>query len=225
MCLSNGVLLLKAPGSITYHTCLHEACLQVRTAWVPPPPHSSTFISFPQNLRLIENKDRMVVSIMGSSWARNKTWCWGLFHRGKWWCYIVALMEFLLSLLLNFPCGSYGKESGCIAGDSGLSPGLGRFTGEGNGYALQDTCLENSMERGAWWVTVPGIASLVGSSPLDCKETRVGHDWVTFTFAVEPIFAKHSSWTGTSECQVHKSCQDLKRYPIKLNIDSWKIHV
>ena len=70
----------------------------------------------------------------------------------------MALMEFLLSLLLNFSCGSYGKESACIAGYSGLSPGLGRFTGEGNGYALQYTCLENSMDGGAWWATVHEIA-------------------------------------------------------------------
>ena len=67
-------------------------------------------------------------------------------------------MEFLLSLLLNFPCGSDVKESACIAGDSGLSPGLGRFTGEGNSYPLQCTCLENSIDRGAWCATVHRIA-------------------------------------------------------------------
>ena len=67
-------------------------------------------------------------------------------------------MEFLLSLLLNFSCGSYGKESACVAGDSGLSPGLGRFTAEGSGYALQYTCLENSMDGGPWWAKVHGIA-------------------------------------------------------------------
>ena len=40
----------------------------------------------------------------------------------------------------------------------GLIPGLGRYLGEGNGYPLQYSCLEDSLERGAWWATVHGIA-------------------------------------------------------------------
>ena len=39
-----------------------------------------------------------------------------------------------------------------------LSPGSGRYLGEGNGNPLQYSCLESSMNRGAWWATVPGIA-------------------------------------------------------------------
>ena len=50
----------------------------------------------------------------------------------------------------GFPGGSEGKGSACNAGDWGLTPGLGRSTGEGNGKPLQDSCLENSMERGGW---------------------------------------------------------------------------
>ena len=46
--------------------------------------------------------------------------------------------------------GSDGKESACNAGDLGLIPGLGRSPGEGNGNPLQDSCLENPMDRGAW---------------------------------------------------------------------------
>ena len=59
-----------------------------------------------------------------------------------------------------FLSGSNGKESVCIAGDPGLIPGLGRYPGEGNSNPLQYYCLENSMERGAWWVTVHGVAEL-----------------------------------------------------------------
>ena len=44
------------------------------------------------------------------------------------------------------------------AGDAGLVPGLGRSPGEGNGNPLQYSCLENPMERGAWWATVYGVA-------------------------------------------------------------------
>ena len=59
---------------------------------------------------------------------------------------------------MGFPGGSDGKESARNAGDSGLIPGLGRFPGEGNGYLLQNSCLKNSMDRGAWQTTVHGVA-------------------------------------------------------------------
>ena len=49
--------------------------------------------------------------------------------------------------------GSDGKESACSAGDPGSIPGLGRSTGEGSGYPLQYSCLENSANRGASWAT------------------------------------------------------------------------
>ena len=43
------------------------------------------------------------------------------------------------------------------AGDMGLIPSLGRSPGGGNGNPLQYSCLENSMDRGAWWATVLGV--------------------------------------------------------------------
>ena len=46
--------------------------------------------------------------------------------------------------------GLDSKESACNAGDPGLIPGSGRSPGKGNGYPLQYSCLENSMDRGAW---------------------------------------------------------------------------
>ena len=52
------------------------------------------------------------------------------------------------------PGGPDSKESACNAGDQGSIPGLGRFPGEGNGYPLQYSGLENPMDRGAWWATV-----------------------------------------------------------------------
>ena len=48
--------------------------------------------------------------------------------------------------------------SACNAGDLGLIPGLGRSPGEGNGKALQYSCLENPMDGGAWQATVHGVA-------------------------------------------------------------------
>ena len=88
----------------------------------------------------------------------------------------------------GFPHGSVGKESTCNAGDPSLILGLGRSPGEGKGYPLQysglensmdcivhgvaksqtrlsdfhftslHSCLENPMDRGAWWATVHGVA-------------------------------------------------------------------
>ena len=60
-----------------------------------------------------------------------------------------------------FPSGTVVKNSPVSAGDAGNSgsiPGLGRSPGEGNGYALQYSCLENPMDRGVWWTTVHGVA-------------------------------------------------------------------
>ena len=54
--------------------------------------------------------------------------------------------------------GSDGKDSTCNARDPGSIPGSGSSVGEGNGYPLQCSCLENSMNRGAWWATAHGIA-------------------------------------------------------------------
>ena len=56
-------------------------------------------------------------------------------------------------------------------GDAGLIPGLGRSHGEGNGYPLQYSCLENPMDRRAWQVTAYGVAKR--------------HEWVTNTFTFQ----------------------------------------
>ena len=59
---------------------------------------------------------------------------------------------------LDFPGGSAGKEFTCNVGDLGLIPGLGRSPGDGNANPLQYSCLENSMDRGVWQITVHGVA-------------------------------------------------------------------
>ena len=63
---------------------------------------------------------------------------------------------FIISL--GFPGGSDDEESACSAGDLGSITGLGRSPGEGNGHPIQYLCLENSMDRGAWWAVVHGVA-------------------------------------------------------------------
>ena len=58
---------------------------------------------------------------------------------------------------MGSPGGSEGKESACNVGDPGSIPGLGISPGGGHGNPLQYSCLENSMDRGAGWVTVHGV--------------------------------------------------------------------
>ena len=63
---------------------------------------------------------------------------------------IDLLLKYGLCIILIFPGGSNSKDSACNAGDPGSIPGLRRSLGEGNDYPLQYSCLENSMDRGAW---------------------------------------------------------------------------
>ena len=70
----------------------------------------------------------------------------------------VSSLKIISSPAIVFSCGSDGRESACNAGDPCMIPGSRKSPGEGNGYPLQYSCLENSMERGAWWATVHTIS-------------------------------------------------------------------
>ena len=86
----------------------------------------------------------------------------------------------------SFPGGSDGKESACNAGDLGLIPGLGKIPGEGNGNPLQYSCLENSMDKGAWWATVHGC----------CKESHVTEQLTLFTVHLAGLLGKSGIKAG-----------------------------
>ena len=64
----------------------------------------------------------------------------------------------IIALCWDFPGGSDGKQSACNEGDPGSIPGLRRSPGEGNGYPLQHSCLENSMDIGTWQATAHRVA-------------------------------------------------------------------
>ena len=74
--------------------------------------------------------------------------------------YIHILQTYIYSVYIIYIIKYYlrFKASACNTGDPGLIPGLGRSPGEENGSPLQYSCLENPMDREAWWATVLGVA-------------------------------------------------------------------
>ena len=59
---------------------------------------------------------------------------------------------------MGFPGDTVVKNPPTNAANAGSISGSGRSPGEGNGNPLQDSCLENPTDRGAWWPTVHGVA-------------------------------------------------------------------
>ena len=81
-----------------------------------------------------------------------------------WSTYVFSYNEIIywrITCIWGFSGGSVGKEPACNVGDArdmGSIPGSGRSPGAGHGNPLQYSCLENPMDRGAWWATVHGVA-------------------------------------------------------------------
>ena len=98
----------------------------------------------------------------------------------------------LHSSTMVFPGGSGGRESACNAGDLGWILRWGRSPGEGKGYPLQHSCLENSMDRGSWQATVHGVAELDTTEQLSLTHLPQKKDRIAY-FA---ILAEHTKYTG-----------------------------
>ena len=94
----------------------------------------------------------------------------------------------------HFLGGPDSKESACNARDIGLIPGSGKFPGEGNGYTLQYSCLENSINRGPWWAPW-GLNESMGLQ-------RVGHNWVTLSLSTKSNIPLEHCWYSFPLCHL-----------------------
>ena len=116
---------------------------------------------------------------------------------------------------MGFPGGSDGKESSCNVGDLGSIPRLGRSPGGENGYPLQYSWLENSMNRGALWATVHGVAksqtqlSDLAHSRCFIIHLLIQNDLLNLQFVVLGVEAHRISWEVLRASLVTESVKSL----------------
>ena len=96
--------------------------------------------------------------------------------------------------MMRPPRWSVVKNPPARAGDVGLTPGLGRPPGEGNDNLLQQSCLKNPMDRGAWWATVHGVSK---------SQTLLGN-WAFTHYTIFLIYAILKNGTNSLKKQTHK---------------------
>ena len=104
-------------------------------------PNKSTCFTIACKWREIKNVALLIIEAIHplnhhQPWAKSLCYIWIILHGSD---------------NMGFPGSSSGKESFSSSGDPGLIPGSGRSPGEGKGSTFQYSCLENSMDRGAWW--------------------------------------------------------------------------
>ena len=143
------------------------AVLLLSRVWLCDPTGCS-LLGFPVPYYLPECT-QIHVHWVGDAAAVNRSKCWlltqtGLADYNRWGCHPRVGVHSPWSTLLGCgptnlaSLGQVSKESARNAGDLSSIPGSGRFPGEENGLPLQYSCLENPMDREAWWDTVYGVA-------------------------------------------------------------------
>ena len=97
----------------------------------------------------------------------------------------------------DFPGSTVVQNLPDNAGDMSQIPGSGRSPGEWNGNPLQYSCLENPMDRGAWWATVYGVAKESGMIEHACtRQERMGHIYALACEISSQKFLYHLSKLG-----------------------------
>ena len=101
---------------------------------------------------------------------------------------------------MGFSGNSDGKASAYNAGDPGLIPESGRSPGEGKGNPLQYSCLENPMDRGAWWATIHGVTK---------SRTRLSDFCVCVCF----VYSCHLFLTSSASVAAATAAKSLQSCP------------
>ena len=121
----------------------------------------------------------------------------------------------------GFSSGSDGKESACNVGDPGSISGSGRSLGGGNGNLFKYSCLENSMDRGAWQVTVHGVAK---SQTQPALSHTFAHGIRAHCYLISEVLSvKDIAWK-----YINNSCSYRKQFACcfsycLLQVGSWKL--
>ena len=125
-----------------------------------------------------------------------------------------------IKLGASLPSGSDGKEFVSNAGDLGSVPGLGRSPGEGNGNTLQNSCLENPMDRGTWGVTVHGDAK---------SQTWITLSLSTVKLLFFSLFPYYTLWKKVTTYKPYlssgKLCSILSRAENLHQLFAWEIYL
>ena len=111
---------------------------------------------------------------------------------------------------VGFTDSSVGKESACNTGDSSSIPWSGRSPGEGIGYLLQYSYLENFMDRGAWQATVHGVTK--SQTRLSTQHTGLLHLYSEYTHIHECVHVYGGGWACIS---------NIKGTHIYIHVDSY----
>ena len=131
-----------------------------------------------------------------------KTGSWNILDRIKTQTLVLLILH--IAIFMGFLRGSDGKEFACNAGNPGAISGSGRSPGKGHGNSLQYSCLENSMDRGAWQAIVHG-----GRIESDMTE------WLTYKHthihtAIFGLLEQHSGKELACQC---RKCKRLRISP------------
>ena len=112
---------------------------------------------------------------------------------------LIIYFKYSSMYILGLPSGSDGKESLCNVGDSDSISASGRSPGEGNGYPLPYSCLENSINRGIWQATVHEVAK-------SGTTERLTHTVCTLIPNSQPISFY------PSPCYIHSFCESVSLF-------------
>ena len=111
----------------------------------------------------------------------------------------------------DFPGGSDGKASVYNAEDSGSIPGSGRSAGGGNGNPLQYSCLENPMDRGAWWATGHGVAESGAPERRSCSCIHIPKSLKNYFLYVIALYIGLPRWHSGKK-KPASQCKRRKRH-------------